>query len=197
MQPRQPARWSGCSSSATSTGSPTSASGRSIDMAERAGSMEAMASEQGITLAEHYAAGEDQGVRRELVDGVLIVSPFASARHALAAHNLDHILTAACPPDLLVLGTINVDQEPATNLEPDLVVIRPGDLDRPATEVRPFLVVEILSPSTRRVDLTLKRQIYAEMGIASYWIVDIKEPSVLVLELARPGEYEERLRLTG
>jgi Uma2 family endonuclease len=156
-----------------------------------------MAGVTGITLAEHYAAGEDQGMRRELVDGVLIVSPFASARHALAAHNLDHILTAACPPDLLVLGTINVDQEPATNLEPDLVVIRPDDLDRLATEVRPFLVVEILSPSTRRFDLTLKRQIYAEMGIPSYWIVDIKEPSVLVLELARPGDYEERARFVG
>jgi Uma2 family endonuclease len=59
------------------------------------------------------------------------------------------------------------------------------------------LVVEILSPSTRRFDLTLKRQLYAEMGIPSYWIVDIKEPSVLVLEPGPPGEYAERMRLTG
>lgn len=164
-------------------------------MAEPAGSMGAMASGQGITLAEHYAAGEDQGLRRELVDGVLIVSPFASARHALATQRLNMLLSAACPDDLLVLGTINVDMEPATNLEPDLVVIRPEDIDRPATQVRPLLVVETLSRSTRRFDLTLKRQIYAEMGIPSYWLVDINEPSVLVLELGPDGGYDERSRV--
>jgi Uma2 family endonuclease len=150
----------------------------------------------GLTLAEHYAAGEDQGMRRELVDGVLIMSPFASARHALAVHRLELLLSAACPPELLVLGTVNVDREPATNLQPDLVVINPGDLDLPPTELRPSLVVEVLSPSTRRFDQSIKRQIYAEMGIPSYWMVDITEPSVLVLQLA-VDEYETAYRLVG
>lgn len=166
-------------------------------MAEPMGSMEAMASEHGITLAEHYAAGEDRGVHRELVDGVLIVSPFASRRHALAASRLQTILAAACPTELLVLGTINVNQEPATNLQPDVTVTRLADLDAPATEGRPLLVVEILSPSTRRFDMTLKRQIYAEMGIPSYWLVDIEAPSVLVLVRTHSGEYEERVRFVG
>ena len=174
------------------------ASGCSIDMAEPVDTMGVMPLAQGgITLAEHYAAGEDQGMRRELVDGVLIASPFASRRHQLAVARLQQILTAACPPDLFVLGTINVDQEPATNLQPDVTVIRPLDIDAPATEGRPRLVVEVLSPSTRRFDLTLKRQIYAEMGIPSYWLVDIKEPSVLVLQLAKSGEYVEQLLLVG
>jgi Uma2 family endonuclease len=159
--------------------------------------MEAMASEHGITLAEHYAAGEDRGVHRELVDGTLIVSPFASRRHQLAVARLQQILTATCPPDLFVLGTTNVDREPATNLQPDLTVIRVADIDKPATVDRPVLVVEVLSPSTRRFDLTLKRQIYAEMEIPSYWLVDIKEPSVLVLELGSGGDYDERARLVG
>jgi Uma2 family endonuclease len=160
--------------------------------------MGAMAgSEQGLTLAEHYAAGEDSGFRRELVDGVLIVSPYASRRHAVAAHRLSLILAAACPDDLLVVGSpINVDREPATNLEPDLSVIRIEDLDAPATDGRPLLVVEVLSPSTRRFDLTLKRQIYAEMGIPSYWIVDIEQPSVTVLEL-EVQDYAEAAVLTG
>ena len=143
-------------------------------------------SEAGLTLAEHYAAGEDTGMRRELVDGVLIVSPYASKRHALAAVRLSQILSAVCPADLLVFGSpIDVDREPATNLQPDLSVIRASDIDVPATECRPLLVVEILSPSTRRFDLTLKRQLYAEMGVASYWLVDIEAPSVTVLELDR------------
>jgi Uma2 family endonuclease len=152
--------------------------------------------EAGLTLAEHYAAGEDVGMRRELVDGVLIVSPFASLRHALAVQRLNQFLTAASRPEQLVLGTINVDREPATNLQPDLVVIRAADLDVPATALRPLLVVEVLSPSTRRLDETLKRQVYAEMGIPSYWMVDIGEPSVLVLELV-DGAYETAARLVG
>jgi Uma2 family endonuclease len=158
--------------------------------------MGAMAPPTGLTLAEHYAAGDDRGMRRELVDGALIVSPFASARHALAAHRLDHILSAACPAGLLVLGTINVDSEPATNLQPDLVVVRETDLDLRPADLRPLLVVEILSPSTRRFDETVKRQVYAEMGIPSYWMVDITEPAVTVLEHAG-SDYVEVNRLVG
>jgi len=36
----------------------------------------------------------------------------------------------------------------------------------------PTLVVEILSPSTRDRDQTLKARRYAELGIPHYWIVD-------------------------
>ena len=165
-------------------------------MAEPAGSMGAMPSEHGISLAEHYAAGEDQGMRRELVDGTLIVSPFASWRHALAVQRLNQILVAACPPELLVLGTINVDREPGTNLQPDLTVNWVADFDKSATENRPALAVEVLSPSTRRFDLTIKRQLYAEFRIPSYWIVDIEEPSVVILEL-RNDRYDEAQRLVG
>ncbi len=150
----------------------------------------------GLTLAEHYAASEDSGRRRELVDGVLIVSPFASRRHALAARRLQEILAAVCPPELIVLGTINVDVEPATNLQPDVAVIRAADLDAPPTAGRPLLVVEVLSPSTRRFDETVKRQVYAEMGIPSYWMVDIVEPSVVALELIE-GAYDVSARLVG
>ena len=166
-------------------------------MAEPADNMGSMPTDRGISLAEHYATGEDRGLRRELVDGALIVSAFASNRHALAVQRLNQLLSAVCPSELLVLGTINVDQAPATNLQPDLVVIRSADLDLPATEIRPLLVVEILSPSTKRFDETLKRQLYAEMGIPSYWLVDITEPSVQVLELAEDGDYVEHARLVG
>ena len=143
-----------------------------------------MSSTRGLTLAEHYAAGADRGLRRELVDGTLIVSPFASWRHALAVQRLNEILVAACPPELLVLGTINVDREPATNLQPDLTVNRLADVMKPATENRPVLVVEVLSPSTRRFDLAIKPALYAEFGIPHYWVVDVQEPSVSILELA-------------
>ncbi len=45
------------------------------------------------------------------------------------------------------------------------------------------LAVEVLSPSTRRQDLLLKRSKYEEAGVARCWIVDPDEPSILALDL--------------
>ncbi len=56
--------------------------------------------------------------------------------------------------------------------------------------------MEVLSPSTRRVDLLLKRDRLQEAGCPSYWLVDPDEPSVLVLELSG-GTYREVARAGG
>lgn len=49
----------------------------------------------------------------------------------------------------------------------------------------------MLSPSTRRIDLLLKRDRLARAGVASYWLVDPEVPSVTVLELDAQGDYQE------
>ncbi len=150
------------------------------------------------TLAEHYALEYDDGLKRELIDGTLIVSPGPRARHAYACSQLGFMLQAVVPTGLAVLTSpTNVDEEPATNLQPDLMVVPLRDIDLPATEFRPLLVAEVLSPSSRRIDRVLKRAVYERMGIASYWIVDPEEPSVLVLELDGSGRYAEAARGGG
>ena len=53
-----------------------------------------------------------------------------------------------------------------------------------------LLAVEVLSPSTRRKDIVLKRSKYEDAGIASYWVVDPEEPSIVAWEL-RDGRYVE------
>lgn len=62
--------------------------------------------------------------------------------------------------------------------------------DRSLPDRRPFLVVEILSPSTRATDRTLKRHVFEQGGVPSFWLVDPLTPSVTVLEL-RDGVYAE------
>ena len=62
----------------------------------------------------------------------------------------------------------------------------------------PDLVIEVLSPRTRRRDQTIKFDAYREAGIPEYWFVDPKARTVLVyslsedrrryLELCRGGE---------
>ena len=43
---------------------------------------------------------------------------------------------------------------------------------RPWLELAPDWVCEVLSPSTRRIDLTDKREIYGEAGVGHLWLVD-------------------------
>ncbi len=43
-------------------------------------------------------------------------------------------------------------------------------------------MVEILSPGTRRRDLTVKRDLYARFGVREYWIADPAARTVEVLE---------------
>ncbi|HUP24028.1 MAG TPA: Uma2 family endonuclease, partial [Thermoanaerobaculia bacterium] len=55
----------------------------------------------------------------------------------------------------------------------------------------PDLVIEILSPSTRRRDERSKRDLYERYGIGEYWIVDPELETVKVFRLA--GERYRRV----
>jgi Uma2 family endonuclease len=54
----------------------------------------------------------------------------------------------------------------------------------------------VLSPSTRRVDLLLKRDRLQAAGVPSYWLADPEHATVTVLEL-REGVYVEVANLQG
>ncbi len=139
----------------------------------------------------------DDGRRYELVEGLLIVSSFPTMRHQLMATALGRLLHDARMRGLVVLSApIDVEEEPDTDLGPDVCVVRVGDERKPSTEIRPLLIAEVLSPSTGRYDRTLKMDKYREMGIANYWLVDPDEPSIVAYEL-REGAYVEVGRAAG
>ena len=54
----------------------------------------------------------------------------------------------------------------------------------------PVIVAEILSKSTRKRDLGLKMQKYAELGIKEYWIVTLESLSVDIYLLGEDKRYE-------
>ena len=143
----------------------------------------------------------DDGLRYELVDGSLLVSPAPGMRHQRGVVSLVRLLAAACPPELEVF-VAPVDFRPTRerSLQPDVLVVRREDVGEGALSVPPLLVVEVLSPSTRVRDLTLKRELYAQSGVASYWLLDPgTDPgtaSLTVLALA-DGGYTERARVVG
>src|SRR5207237_1638461 len=83
-----------------------------------------------------------------------------------------------------------------TVLQPDLVVARSSDFGEANLQGTPLLVVEVQSPSSRRIDLGTKRLAFEGAGVPSYWLVDPDEPSLTVLQLEE-GVYREAARVTG
>lgn len=129
----------------------------------------------------------DDGMRYELVDGSLLVSPHAGIPHGRVANQLRRVLDRQVPDHLFVGQDLGVRaRNPRTYFVPDLWVVRVEALRRDgdyfeATEVK--LVVEVLSDSNAGVDLILKRHYYADAGIPEYWIVDRHAGSITVLRL--------------
>jgi Uma2 family endonuclease len=51
----------------------------------------------------------------------------------------------------------------------------------------PVLSVEVLSPSTRLIDLNLKKAKYEQIETASYWVVDAERPALTAWQFERTG----------
>ena len=139
----------------------------------------------------------DDGHRYEIIDGTLIVTPAPSVRHQTVAGRLHLLLSASLPDDLRVLfAPTDVALEDDTVMQPDLLVAPKSDFTARDLPVAPLLAIEILSPNTRRLDLTLKRARLEAAGCASYWAVDPDEPAVTVWQL-RDGRYVEVAHVAG
>jgi len=74
------------------------------------------------TVEALYALPED-GMRHELLDGTLLVTPPPSVKHQLVAYRLRQLLADAAPPDVEVLEAVGV-AVPSGLLVPDMVVAR-------------------------------------------------------------------------
>lgn len=139
----------------------------------------------------------DDGLQYELLDGILLVSPAPVRTHQRVAGNLYLALRSACPPELEVyFAPLDWRPDRRTSLQPDVLVIGRDDPGEKNIAKPLILAVEVLSPSTRRKDAVLKFSKYAECGVASYWLVDPAEPSVVAYDLVE-GAYVEVARGVG
>lgn len=159
-------------------------------------SMTMTAAGRPMTRAELDALPDD-GRRHELIDGVLVVTPSPRFRHQRMVVRLLVLLEAACPRTARVMvAPFDVTLADDTVVQPDLLVAPLAQFTERELEGAPLLAVEILSPSTRLVDLTLKRARYEAAGCAAYWVLDPEAPSLRAWEL-RDGAYVEVASVAG
>lgn len=137
------------------------------------------------TLAELDRLPDD-GNKYELVDGDLFVTPAPIPAHqrltSVLRRILDRYLEATGIGD--VYGSNSAIRTQDSELLPDLSVRRPLNTV-PGTNAEmplPILVVEVLSPTTRRRDHKYKRDFYTRIGIPEYWIVDGEDRTIRVIK---------------
>jgi Uma2 family endonuclease len=76
---------------------------------------------------------------------------------------------------------------------PDLVVVQANQqkiVTKRYVKGSPAIVIEILSPSTRRRDRGVKRALYERAGAREYWIVDPDQDAITVHVLVK-GRFEK------
>lgn len=139
----------------------------------------------------------DDGQRYELIDGVLVVSPAPATRHQRAVLNLWKLLDGTAPDDMWAMAApYDVILDHTSWVEPDVLVARKADFTDKRLPVPPWLVVEVLSPSSTILDLNVKHDRYRRSRIPSYWVVDPIDPRLIVWELRRE-EYVEVADVAG
>ena len=163
--------------------------------------------QSGLRLTvEEFMELDDTADRRkmELDDGALYIMPRPRIVHNFAQSEFYlHFANYRNRMDGLpiqvyadVIVALSLDQRRL--YAPDVTVILPGNpcmvRDR-MVEGAPDIVIEVLS-SDRNRDLVRKRQVYAEAGIPHYWLCDLRQDMLTLLEL-RDGGYAESATLTA
>ena len=106
----------------------------------------------------------------------------------------------ACTAEYRVLpAPFAVRPDPFTELRPDVLVARHDDLTLRNLPAAPVLAVEVVSPSSRLKDTTLKKEVYARLGTRFFWLVDpdLEEPAITAWELVGGSGYQRIARALG
>jgi Uma2 family endonuclease len=132
----------------------------------------------------------DDGMRHELIDGEHYVTPAPRPKHQrvsgrlylrIASHLEEH------PVGRLYYAPLDVVFTEIDCVEPDLLYLSRERESRQMTEDflegAPDLVIEVLSPSTKRVDQGVKLRLYERFGVPEYWIVDTEAERITIFRL--------------
>ena len=155
---------------------------------------------------QDYAALPDDGKRYEIHDGELWELTAPTLLHQIVLANLSDVLRAhvkAGDLGLVLFAPLDVilSERPneTTVLQPDLVYVdntRRDVLQMRGVDGSPTLAVEVLSPSTARIDRTRKRALYARYSVPYLWLVDV-DTRVIEAHVLRSGAYVVAVAASG
>ena len=140
------------------------------------------------TIEDRNALPEDHPC--ELIDGVIYNMYSPTLRHQSVSGaiyrqlwNYVDVHGKNCMP-FIAPADVRLDRDERTMVVPDVFVLCQPDDDRIDNDKyingAPDLIIEVLSPSTRRKDMFTKLHKYEAAGVREYWIVDLQKEKVIV-----------------
>ena len=142
---------------------------------------------------EDYLRLPDDGKQYQIVGGELYMSPAPVPYHQRILLNLSMVLQHfVAERDLgsVWIAPCDIVLSDEDVVEPDLFFIskeREDIVGDTYIEEAPDLAVEILSPSTSKLDRTIKMRLYERSGVREYWVVDPERKRIEVLNLTDRG----------
>ena len=127
--------------------------------------------------------------RYEIIDGDLFMVPSPNESHQHILTNILYILinyvrrnklgAIYCAPFDILFSDEDI-------VQPDVIFVSNENkkvITKDNIKGSPDLLVEILSPSTSKRDIGIKKKLYARHGVREYWIVDPERETVDVFRL--------------
>ena len=144
-----------------------------------------------LLKSDHYTSEDywnlPEGERAELIDGKLYDMAPPSLTHQtlsieLASTFRNYIKSKGGTCRVLTAPfAVNLDANDKNWVEPDISVIcDPNKLTDRGCSGAPDLIIEIISPASRKTDYIKKNALYLDSGVKEYWIVDPMRKSTLV-----------------
>ena len=152
-----------------------------------------------LTVADYELFPED-GRRHEIVGGEHYVTAAPTVRHQRILMRLAYALETYARhagEGLLLPAPTDVVLSPTDVVQPDLLFVRPARREIVGNRVEgaPDLAVEVLSPSSRRLDEVLKRRAYERFGVLELWVVDPETEVARVYRREADGPFIRPLQL--
>ena len=137
----------------------------------------------------------EDDLRHEIIFGEHVVTPSPRFAHQVIVGRLFvelHRFVGEHGLGVVLTGPYDVLLEGGHVLVPDLIFMSHRTLERNTKlnlQGPPDLAVEVLSPSTSRRDLGVKRDLYESSGVQEYWVVDPDAGTVLVFRAESPARF--------
>ena len=140
--------------------------------------------EKGDDLMQANLADKDyKGKSFEIIDGQVYMMSPVRFTHAIVAGNIYRIFSnylkgkkCIAIPDGVKVEVTNIDNGNKNSLVPDcMIVCDRSKIKNDLIAGAPDLVVEVLSKSTMKIDRTIKKDAYENIGVKEYWIVSASD----------------------
>ncbi len=143
-----------------------------------------------------YLLLPDAGPRFQLIDGEFHMAPAPNTYHQIISRNLEWMLMTYLsenPIGEIFHAPFDVYMSDIDVFQPDICFFSKDQhnyLDERGANSPPRLFVEILSPSSRRLDTGPKQEVYARCGTHELWLIDPEKRELAIYLLredaARP-----------